>query len=131
MSLPTYVSPETDPCELATHWLVSQELAAKVVAMTRELPYQLRVLSGFRTEEEQNRLREEGRPTAPNDRSTHLTCPATGIDVQPTIAATYRVIADLGAAGTRQGLRWGGGSPTDPETGIPSDWPHFDLGPRR
>lgn len=128
--MPQTISPETDPCQLADRWIIDERLARKLVAMTRDLPFFVRIISGYRTEAEQDELRRQGRPTAPNDKSTHLSCPATGADLQPSVAATHRVIADLGAAATRQGLRWGGGSPTDPDTGIPSDWPHVDLGPR-
>lgn len=128
--LPTHVTPETDPCELAVHWTLDLRLATAIVNATRELPFGVRVFSGHRTEEQEDELRKAGRPTAPPGCSTHTTCPATGADVEPTIATTYRVQADFGAAMTRQGLRWGGGSPTDPETGIPTDWKHVDLGPR-
>lgn len=128
--LPTYITPETDPCQLATHWLIAEQLARALVEMTRELAFPLRINSGYRTAEQQQQLREQGRPTAPDNLSTHLTCPATGADVEPAIAHTNYTIAEMGAAGVKQGLRWGGGSPTDPETGIPSDWVHFDLGPR-
>lgn len=128
--LPQTISPETDYCQLAERWTIHPTLAQKLVAMTYELPFAIRIISGYRTPAEQDELRRQGRPTADNDKSTHLSCPATGADLQPAVAATYRVQADLGAAATRQGLRWGGGSPTDPETGIPSDWPHVDLGPR-
>lgn len=40
----------------------------------------------------------------------------------------YKV--ELGVAAVENGLRWGGGSPRDPETGIPRDWNHVDTGPR-
>lgn len=42
---------------------------------------------------------------------------------------TNSVKARLGAEATHVGFRWGGGSPVDPETGIPSDWNHLDGGP--
>jgi len=36
-----------------------------------------------------------------------------------------------GRIAVMNGLRWGGGSRTSVEqAGIPSDWPHVDLGPR-
>jgi len=88
------------------------------------------IISGERTVREQDALRRSGRPTADNDKSTHLDCPATGSDLMPQIAVTNVVKARLGAEMVLAGLRWGGGSPVDPETGIPADWNHFDLGPR-
>jgi hypothetical protein len=123
------VLPDTDPCELAARWRIHPKLASGVVRMVPELPFQIQVISGFRTLEEQQALITEGRGAA-LDKSTHVTCPATGVDLWPILAVTDVVKATLGAAGTYAGLRWGGGSPPDSKTGIPSDWNHFDLGPR-
>ena len=75
----------TDPkevCSLVRRWRISQELATRLWEMAGNIPFGLSIFSGFRTEEEQDLLRESGRPTAPNDLSTHLTCPATGADIR-------------------------------------------------
>ena len=79
-------------------------------------------------------VRAEGRPTADNDRSTHVApCPATGADLWPSVTPINVVVARLGAEAVHAGLRWGGGSPVGSKDsdapGIPSDWQHVDLGP--
>lgn len=113
-------------------WGISAHLARGLELMAQELaPIPLQIISGYRTPEDQAKLRAQGRPTAPDDKSTHLTCPATGADLRlPTLATTDTTKALLGRAATFVGLRWGGGSPADPGTGIPGDWNHVDLGPR-
>lgn len=122
-------------CNLAARWLISVELAYALEKIARqweaETQRDLYILSGYRTAQDQLRLERQGRPAAPAECSTHTTCPATGADLWvgplPTNAmkATFgRIVIEHG------GLRWGGGSPPDPETGIPSDWNHVDLGPR-
>jgi len=94
------------------------------------MPWALTVISGYRTPEEQNALRADGRPAANNDRSTHLSCPATGADLWIVGAEVTRELkAIFGSAAQAAGLRWGGGSAPDSD-GIPSDWNHVDLGPR-
>jgi len=120
-----------DWCGLARRWLLSPELARKLATMGARAPFPIQIISGHRSREKQIALKREGRPAADPDRSTHCSCPATGADVWPGIAVTRVVQAQLGEAGTIAGLRWGGGSPVDPSTGIPSDWNHFDLGPRK
>jgi len=120
----------TDPCVFASRWGISVGLAERLVNLSGRVEFPILMKSGLRTEVEQDNLRRQGRPTADNDRSTHLSCPATGADLRVGIAVTNVVKARLGAEATRLGLRWGGGSPPDPDTGIPSDWNHFDLGPR-
>lgn len=92
--------------------------------------FQLSIISGFRSREEQDQLRREGRPAADEMASTHRTCPATGADLYLGLQATNTLKAQFGAAVRLVGLRWGGGSPIDPGTGIPSDWNHVDLGAR-
>jgi len=125
------ISPETDPCTIETMWLIVPELAQRIVRMASILPFKLILFSGYRTEEHQDELRRKGRPAAPRGVSTHTSCPATGADLKPAITATNVVKATFGAAVHASGLRWGGGSPINPDTGIPSDWKHVDLGPRR
>lgn len=117
-------------CDLAQRWGIAPRLAAAVVTMAARLPFPLALISGFRTATQQRGLRQAGRPAATVDRSTHTSCPATGVDLWPTVVPTSEVKATMGLAGVEVGLRWGGGSPPDPKTLIPSDWNHFDLGPR-
>lgn len=132
--IPQRIDPLADGealCQLVTRWKISPALAQRLVWMAQALPFGVRIISGYRTAEKQENLRRAGRPTAPDDRSTHRSCPATGADVMPDVAVTNTVKAELGRAAVAAGLRWGGGSPIDPETGIPSDWNHLDLGPRK
>ena len=128
--LPEKIDPLVDPCWLVDRWLISWELANRLTRAASYLPFPISIISGYRSPQKQEALRREGRPTADVDRSTHTSCPATGADVWPSIAKTRVVQATLGEALVRAGLRWGGGSPVDPRTGIPSDWNHADLGPR-
>jgi hypothetical protein len=94
----------------------------------RETGLSWTVISGYRTQETQDRLRREGRPAASDACSTHRTLPATGADVRVATFPTRAVKATWGRIAVLHGLRWGGGSPL--EDGIPSDWNHVDLGPR-
>ena len=143
---------DSNPCDLAYRWSVAPRLMEKVFTAATLFEIEARILgkmgsptvsivSGFRTKAEQDALRMSGRPAAPDDRSTHRSCPATGIDISlgnlPTIAQKIA----WGRNVMMQGLRWGGGSPVDGSpilgpngnillNGIPSDWQHVDLGPR-
>lgn len=128
--LPQILDPECDPCQLSQRWKVTPTLARKLIVVGSRTPFPVSIISGFRTVMSQDLLRASGRPTADNDRSTHLTCPATGADLRIAIAVTRVTKAILGTEIVRAGLRWGGGSPVDPETGIPTDWNHADEGPR-
>lgn len=116
---------------LSDRWQISCELARRLTQLAGMLEFPIQIISGYRSPAKQRALAAEGRPTAPVDRSTHTSCPATGADVWPGIAVTRVVQARLGTQARLAGLRWGGGSPVDPGTGIPSDWNHLDLGPRR
>jgi len=116
-------------CDLQ-RWMISPELTARLIIMAERAPFPLSIFSGHRSAKKQLSLAAEGRPAAPVDVSTHTSCPATGADVTPNVAITRVVQAQFGEAAVLAGLRWGGGSPCDPETGIPSDWRHVDLGPR-
>lgn len=117
-------------CRFASKWIIDERVAVKLVMMASRLPFGIQIISGYRTAERQKELERDGRPTAPDHLSTHRSCPATGVDVLPTVAVSRIVKATLGEAAVVAGFRWGGGSPVDGETGIPSDWNHFDLGPR-
>lgn len=121
-------------CVFLDRWGISDELGTRIVLMAGRLEFGIRIISGIRSEKRQDELRSEGRPTAPPGVSTHTSCPATGADLVPMVAAVTAVKARFGAEAVFAGLRWGGGSPIgdleSDEPGIPSDWHHVDLGPR-
>jgi len=121
--------------ELQCEWRLSPELARKLafvmIDWQRETAIPMDVISGMRTRAEQQALIDSGRPAAPIHLSTHVMCPATGADVRMGYSfMTGMMKATFGRIVRMNGLRWGGGSPIDPSTGIPSDWNHVDLGPR-
>lgn len=124
----------TDVCALASKWGISPELASRIVWMSGRIAGGLTIYSGARTEAQQNQLRSEGRPTAANNLSTHLACPATGADVRMSIGGANYIPEEkwqFGTAARIAGLRWGGSDdPTRDARGIPSDWNHLDLGRR-
>ena len=129
--LPQPIHPETDPCALASWWGISEELSRLLIVFTVGAgDLGLSIISGFRTCEEQEALEAAGQPAAPCDLSTHVSCPATGADLLTLPFPVVSVKARFLAEGTLAGLRVGGGSPVD-SAGIPSDWNHVDLGPRR
>ena len=121
-------------CDIATRWAVSLDVVRRVRLAAQdfhtETGRQVWIISGFRTVEEQNRLRAQGRPTADNDRSTHLSCPATGVDISLGARPSGFLKATWGRFTLIHGLRWGGGGAVA-ESGIPLDWQHVDVGPRR
>lgn len=123
-------------CELANRWGLSPELVWWIARAQAALPFRLHIYSGARTATEQQRI-----SSTPFSLSTHadrdrMGCArlATGVDVQPIlpgVRASRAAVAQMGAAFTLRGLRWGGGAPVDSE-GIPvgnERW-HVDLGPR-
>jgi uncharacterized protein YcbK (DUF882 family) len=118
---------------MQTQWGVSAPLADRIAATKWdfEMEYNngLEIISGARTIAQQNALRLRGRPTAPNDRSTHLTCPATGADIQILGLVSVDMKQSFVRMAQANGLRVGGGSAID-KNGIPDDWNHVDLGPR-
>ena len=122
---------ETQVCELSHRWMIAYSLALKLYHVASRCPFPLSIISGYRTPEHQLQLMNDpDRPAIHPDISTHCDCPATGADLWPGIAITRVVKAEFGKAVVISGLRWGGGSPVDPATGIPSDWNHVDQGPR-
>jgi len=136
---------EADPCKLANRWAVRQDVMRKVVRaaeiferLTRppkasKLPtkgIRVSIISGARTSRQQAELAKKGRPTAPVGRSTHTSCPATGVDVRlGSISPTVDLKLLWMRSAQLTGLRVGGGS-TEDEAGLPIDWNHVDLGPR-
>ena len=131
MPIPQAIRPDSDPCVLADHWGIASELAFKLVALAQGLPFGIRIISGYRSPEKQRDLL--ARPdsmAAPVDRSTHTTCPATGADLWTSVHPADQIKWEFGRVARLVGLRWGGGSRLDPQTNIPVDWNHVDLGPR-
>lgn len=123
----------TDCLSLVDRWGIAGELAVRLMLMAdnfqRRTGAGLSIISGFRSSAEQRELEAAGRPAAPDELSTHRSCPATGADLRPELAVTTSVKILFGEAAAMSGLRWGGGSPLDGD-GIPTDWNHVDLGPR-
>lgn len=128
------ITDDSDPCDIARRWLVRQDVIERVVRgalqFKRETGRDVTIISGYRSPEKQRALKMQGRPAAPVDLSNHTSCPATAVDVRIGWAPTRAMKAILGRVMSMEGLRWGGGSKPD-DGGIPSDWNHFDLGPRR
>jgi len=121
-------------CDLAVRWGVSVATMSRVAGAAAEYGVRtggrkVHIISGARTDAEQDALRRRGRPTAPNYQSTHLSCPATGVDIDLGLGPTDFQIVTWGELALKHGLRWGGGGKTN-EAGIPIDWPHVDMGPR-
>lgn len=121
--------------EIVMEWMVTPEVAILFLLQRNLFRTQtgrdVSIISGARTCAEQERLGEQGRPTAPCDLSNHVVdpgCLATALDLRVEGFPARAVKAELGRAGIEAGFRWGGGSPV--EDGIPSDWNHFDLGPK-
>ena len=127
---------DSDPCTLAQKWGVALDVMERVWKAAEQFAIEtggikVRIISGWRSAAEQRRLSGQGRPTAPDDLSTHRSCPATGVDIaiQPLTSEFLKVT--WGRAAFINGLRWGGGGPFDPKNLIPLDWRHVDRGPRR
>lgn len=119
-------------CEWRDRWGISSDLAVYLTILQERISWaELRIISGYRTAAEQAQLEAEGRPAAPDELSTHRSFPATGADLSLSIAVTEAVKAAFGVQVRLAGLRWGGGGPVDPGTGIPIDWNHVDTGPRQ
>lgn len=125
--IPTRQECQEDPLWFVA-WGISPELAMRLMVVADQAdPMVVNIISGFRTAEHERDLVGGIAP----ELSTHTTCPATGADLSlPTVTPTDAVKAQFGSWVTYAGLRWGGGSTINQETGIPRDWNHVDLGPR-
>lgn len=124
-----------DVCDLAQRWGVSVDTVQRVWLAAQdfhtETGRQVWIISGFRTRAEQQRLSSQGRPTAPDELSTHRSCPATGVDISLGARPSNFLKATWGRLTLIHGLRWGGGGAVDPDSFIPLDWQHVDVGPRK
>lgn len=125
---------DSDVCALSQRWSVDLETIQRVksaaLAYNAETQQPVWIISGWRSREHQRRLSRQGRPTAADDRSTHRSCPATGVDISLGTLPSNFMKATWGRFTLVHGLRWGGGGPVF-ESGIPKDWQHVDLGPRQ
>lgn len=124
---------DAEVCDLAQRWMVDQDVMRRVWLSAQDFWRETRrdvwIISGSRTRHEQRALERRGRPTAPDEVSTHRSCPSTGVDVSLGYLPTRVQKAIWGRIVTMNGLRWGGGGAVD-EGGIPLDWQHVDAGPR-
>jgi len=129
-----------DWCALAARWGVSETTMRRVVQAAdlykQRTGKPVEIISGFRTDAQQDALRRSGRPTAANDLSTHLSCPATGVDISLGLGPSRFERITWGEIAMTQGLRWGGGGKLEEPVpgfplGIPVDWQHVDRGPRK
>jgi len=126
---------QADVCDLVETWGVTPDTMGRVWRAAQDYEQQtgrpVFIISGFRTRAEQRSLGRSGRPVAPDSQSTHRSCPATGVDITFGFGGASRFEKAIwGRITLVHGLRWGGGGKTD-EGGIPLDWPHVDVGPRR
>jgi len=129
--LPQLIQPyETDFCGLISRWRIHPRLGQGLFEIAARAPFSVSIISGYRSPEKQRQLEAAGRPAADPALSTHLSCPAGGADVRLDVHPTANVKAEFGRLAIAAGLRWGGGGPVD-QDGIPVDWNHVDLGPRR
>lgn len=128
MPLPTWVTPYSDGCDLVERWRIHPTLAARIVQMSERLPFRIGVMSGYRTEAQQDELRREG-TGARDDLSTHRSCPATGADLA-TDDDSWETRVVLGRNAELLGLRWGGGAPRQNGVPVGAEWRHVDLGRR-
>ena len=125
---------DSDVCFLARKWRVGLDTMERVWSSAQDFLQELGrpvwIISGWRSPQEQRELGRRGRPTAPPNLSTHLSCPATGVDISFGHFASTFEKSVWGQIVMRNGLRWGGGSELD-DNGLPTDWQHVDRGPRR
>lgn len=123
-------------CAIAARWTVEPDLVTRLIMARFDMPFDVWIFSGARSMTKQAAVSK-----TPFNVTTHADafangCArlATGVDAQPTELANrvdLVVVAQMGAAWTRQGLRWGGGAPAGSD-GIPEGverW-HVDLGSR-
>jgi len=125
-------------CDLALRWRVDLRTMILVVKSAeqflRETGRSVWIISGWRDRQKQASLGRSGRPAAPDNLSTHRSCPATGVDVSLGPLPDGAMKITWGRIAVFNGLRWGGGGKVqtlkDPLPGVPFDWGHVDRGPR-
>lgn len=118
-------------CDFASRWSIDLALALGLQRLAGHLPFGIRMISGWRTAEQQADLIRSG-PGAPDHLSTHRSCPATGADLAVDgVDVGTAVKLRLGQEAVMVGLRWGGGSQPGADGTHGHEWNHVDLGPRR
>jgi len=124
-----------DACSFADRWGIDLQLAGRVIAAAGDLPFDVWIFSGSRSQGLQEDISDTPFAVSTHaDRDNGCDRLSTGADVQPVSPANRSdlvVVAQMGAAFVRHGLRWGGGARIGPD-GIPRGaerW-HVDLGPR-
>jgi len=125
---------DADECDLAARWKVAPDTIHRVWLAAQdflqETGRRVSIISGWRSRSQQKGLSRKGRPTAPDELSTHRSCPATGVDISLGPLPSGFLKVRWGHFAFNRGLRWGGGGAVN-EVGIPLDWQHVDTGPRR
>lgn len=133
-------------CAIADRWGLEPDLVQALINARGELPFDIWIFSGSRSRSHQGQISRTPFALSTHADEDETGCPrlSTGADVQPVdIAnrmtrapsietAVFLPVAQFGAAMTRARLRWGGGAPTNPDTGFPAGvevW-HVDMGPR-
>lgn len=124
-----------EACALAIRWKITESLSLKLIRASNAFAFHtglpVRIISGFRTRKRQAELEAAGRPTAPDDLSTHRSCPATGADVRILEFVSDDIKLSWIFFANNEGLRTGGGSRPLPGRAFPRDWNHVDEGPRQ
>jgi len=124
---------QEEVCTLAERWVVMPSVMARLHRSAKEFEEEtgraVWIVSGYRTKTEQDALRARGRPTATENRSTHRSCPSTGVDITLGFGPTTEMKHIWARILFMNGLRMGGGSPLDDDL-LPTDWQHVDEGPR-
>lgn len=123
----------SDYMDLSRRWKLDPSFIYRLQLAAEDFERETRrtvvLISGWRSRLEQERLGRSGRPAAPDNVSTHRSCPATGADVSFGHGVVRIEKHIWGRILMLNGLRMGGGSKLD-ENGIPTDWQHVDAGPR-
>jgi len=122
--------------EFAEHWQLRDDAACAALSLgglvqSSHRGLEIWIISGGRTCSRQREFGRQGRPVAACNLSTHVLNGrlATGFDIAygPDTLEMKGLVGNLSRC---LGIRWGGGSETDPSTQMPTDVNHFDLGPR-
>ena len=131
--MPRELVTDLSACDLSNRWGLDLAFAERLLLSAQDFEAETRraveIISGWRTRAEQKALGRHGRPAAPDELSTHRSCPATGADVAFGFGIVQTEKHIWGRILFMNGLRWGGGSAVD-ANGVPSDWQHVDAGPR-
>jgi len=124
---------DANECDLVQRWKVAPDTIHRLWLAAQDYFTQtarkVSIISGWRSAAEQRRLSRQGHPTAPDELSTHRSCPATGVDISLGTLPTTFLKVEWGRIALLYGLWWGGRGEVD-DRGIPLDWQHVDTGRR-